>query len=88
MGVRKLSHPLVRIGCGGDAVTTPAYEIEANCEACGETYADWRRDSVNLMVSPMTEEEVDEQLSTTCPACGHRDSGLGLIVDREVPNGS
>jgi len=88
MGVRKLSHPLVRIVCGGDAVTTPAYEIEVNCEACGETYADWRRDSVNLTVSPMTDEEVDEQLSTTCPACGHRDYGLGLIVDREVPNGS
>ena len=69
-------------------MTTPAYEIEVDCEACGEIYSDWRRDSVNLAVSRMTEEEVDEQLSTTCPACGHRDYGFGLIVDREVPDGS
>ena len=69
-------------------MATPTYEIEVNCEACGETYADWRRDSVNLTASSMTEEEVDEQLSTTCPACAHQDVGLGLIVDRKVPDGS
>jgi len=67
-------------------VTTPAYEVQVECEACGEIYSDWRRDSVNLMLSPMTEEEVEEQLSTRCPACGHRDFGLGLIVDRELPD--
>lgn len=68
-------------------MTTPSYEIEVNCEACGEICADWRRDSVNLMLSPMTEEEVEEQLLTRCPTCGHRDFGLGLIVDRELPDG-
>ena len=67
-------------------MTTPAYEVEVKCEVCGETYSDWRRDSVNLMLSPMTEEEVEEQLSTRCPTCGHRDYGLGLIVDRELPD--
>ena len=61
--------------------------MQVECEACGEVYSDWRRDSVNLMLSPMTEEEVEEQLSTRCPTCGHRDFGLGLIVDREVPDG-
>ena len=60
--------------------------MQVECEACGEVYSDWRRDSVNLMLSPMTEEEVEEQLSTRCPTCGHRDFGLGLIVDREVPD--
>ena len=68
-------------------MTTPSYEVQVECEACGEVYSDWRRDSVNLMLSPMTEEEVEEQLSTRCPTCGHRDFGLGLIVDREVPDG-
>ena len=68
-------------------MTTPVYEVQVECEACGEIYSDWRRDSVNLMLSPMTEEEVEEQLSTRCPTCGHRDFGLGLIVDRELPDG-
>ena len=68
-------------------MTTPAYEVEVERETCGEIYSDWRRNSVNLMLSPMTEEEVEEQLSTRCPASGHRDFGLGLIVDRELPDG-
>ena len=68
-------------------MTTPAYEVEVECEACGEIYSDRRRDSVNLMLSSMTEEEVEEQLSTRCPSCGHLDYGLGLIVDRELPDG-
>jgi len=62
-------------------VTTPMYEVEVICEQCGEDYVDWRRDSVNLMLSPMTDDEVDEQLSTTCPWCGYRDYGLGLVFD-------
>jgi len=62
---------------GGDAVTTPACEVQVECEACGEIYSDWRRDSVNLMVSPMTEEEVKEQLSTRCPTCATVTSDSG-----------
>lgn len=64
-------------------MTTPMYEVEIICDQCGEDYVDWRRDSVNLMLSPMTDDEVDEQLSTTCPWCGHRDYGLGLVFDWE-----
>lgn len=66
-------------------MTTPAYEVEVQCERCGHVYTDWRRDSVNTMLGSWTDEEVDEQLSTTCPVCGHRDYGLGLIVDVHEP---
>ena len=68
-------------------MTTPAYEVKVECEACGEVYCDWRRDSVNLMLDPMAEDEIEEQLSTRCPTCGHRDYGLGLIVEWEFPDG-
>jgi len=65
-------------------VTTPMYEVEVECPRCGLDYTAWRRDSINLMLSPMTEAEIEAQLSTTCPSCGYRDFGVGLVVDREL----
>ena len=65
-------------------MTTPMYEVQVECPRCGFEYTGWRRDSVNLLLSPMTEAETQDQLSTICPSCGHRDFGVGLIVDREL----
>ena len=63
-------------------MTTAPYEVEVECPKCGTVFRDWLRDSVNLMLErDMTDDEVEEQLSVTCPRCGHREYGLGLIVD-------
>ena len=63
-------------------MTTPMYEVEVECQRCGGEYTGWRRDSINLMLSPMTEAELEARLSTTCLSCGYLDFGVGLVVDR------
>ena len=66
-------------------MTTPMYEVEIFCDRCGTEYSDWRRDSVNLSLSPnLSQQEIDDQLTTKCPTCGLRDTGLGLIVGNEL----
>lgn len=63
-------------------MTTPMYEVEVVCVRCGEEFKDWRRDSINLGLSgEMDQDEIEDQLSVMCPRCGHREFGVGLIVD-------
>lgn len=65
-------------------MTTPMYEVEVLCVRCGTHYSDWRRDSVNLSLSnDLSEQEIDDQLTTKCPTCGLRDTVLGLIIGNE-----
>ena len=62
-------------------MTTPMYEVTVECENCFTTYSGFRRDSINLMLSPdLDESDIDEQLSTTCPNCGHKDFGVGMLI--------
>lgn len=62
-------------------MTTAPYEVEVRCEGCGVLFRGWRRNSVNLRLDPMSDDDLDDALSVQCPACGHRDWGVGLVVD-------
>ena len=66
-------------------MTTPMYKDEVLCDRCGTQYSDWRRDSLNLLRSPgLSQQEIDDQLTTKCPTCRLRNSGLGLILGNEL----
>ena len=66
-------------------MTTANYEVEIFCDRCGTEYSDWTQDSVNLSLSPhLSQQEIDDQLTTKCPTCGLRDTGLGLMVGSEL----
>jgi len=57
------------------------FEVTVEYEKCFTTYSIFRRDSINLMLSPALEQsEIDDQLSTTCPNCGHKDFGVGILI--------
>lgn len=65
-------------------MTSPPQRITVRCPDCSERYGSWMRPSVNLSLEPLTEEELREMTTATCPACG-RVAALGsLVVDGDV----
>jgi len=69
---------------GGDDVTSPPEKITVCCPACSERYGSWFRPSVNLSLEPITEEELREMTTATCPACGRVVALDSLVVDGDV----
>jgi hypothetical protein len=58
-------------------MTSPVETITVECPACGVTYEDWTRGSVNLDLEawdpadPEVAAYLRECQTATCPSCGH-----------------
>ena len=53
-------------------MTSPPRPVEVECPACGHTYEDYVRASVNLALGEeWTDEEIRKATTATCPECGH-----------------
>lgn len=50
----------------------PPEPVKINCPACGHTYHDWIRRSVNLDLDDFDEAYVDACSSAVCPHCEHK----------------
>jgi endogenous inhibitor of DNA gyrase (YacG/DUF329 family) len=61
-------------------MTSPPERITVRCPACGATYEDWHRASINLDLDDFPDEYVDAATSATCPACGHVVAIPALVV--------
>jgi endogenous inhibitor of DNA gyrase (YacG/DUF329 family) len=67
-------------------MTSPSERIIVRCPACGSTYEDWHRASINIDLDPGLDDPAYlEQASTaTCPDCGHGVELGGLVVRGDV----
>ena len=51
-------------------MTMPPEEVLLTCPDCGDTFTDFVRGSINLMLGDMTEEDVEQNSRSICPHCG------------------
>lgn len=51
-------------------MTSPPTAIVIDCPGCGRRYPSWYRPSINLSLSPLTDEELERMTTSTCPTCG------------------
>ena len=53
-------------------MTTPLRPITVSCRNCSTEFETWYRPSINLDLDPMTDDELEEMATKTCPECGTR----------------
>ena len=64
-------------------MTMPPEEITITCPKCGETYKDWYRPSMNLMLDDFDDDYIEEMSSVTCPSCETKVGMGSLVVDED-----
>ena len=64
-------------------MTSPAEEITITCPKCGETYKDWYRPSINLMLDDVDDDDIEEMSSVTCPSCETKVRMGSLVVGED-----
>jgi endogenous inhibitor of DNA gyrase (YacG/DUF329 family) len=65
-------------------MTSPIETITVRCPACGETYEDWHRRSLNLGLDTFDEHYIRHATTATCPSCGHVVELDALVVRDNV----
>ena len=64
-------------------MTMPPEEITVTCPKCGETYKDWYRPSMNLMLDDFDDDYIEEMSSVTCPSCETKVRMGSLVVGED-----
>ena len=64
-------------------MTMPPEEITVTCPKCGETYKDWYRPSMNLMLDDFDDDYIEEMSSVTCPSCETKVRVGSLVVGED-----
>lgn len=68
-------------------MTSPVETITVECPACGRSYEDWTRASVNATLDPSIAADdayMRECSTATCPQCAHVVDLDVLVVDEDV----
>lgn len=67
-------------------MTSPIHRIRVECPACGHSFVDWWRPSMNFGLESFTDEYVRQASTATCPQCGYvTEVGALLVLPTDPP---